>query len=96
MTAKGLIAEARRLSGGDPTGALRLVVLRLGRQRPEDASVRAAFSQSLPLSEEPSAPLGASAQSWEGRLLAAGYAPLPDRPQVWRGRHSSRATAAQT
>jgi hypothetical protein len=84
MTAKELIAEARRLSGGDPTRALRLLALRMGRERVEDAPLRAAFERDL-----------AQGRPWEWRLLAAGYAPVPDRPAVWRARHGSRIVAAE-
>jgi hypothetical protein len=84
MTAKELIAEARRLTGGDPNGALRLVALRMARKRAEDAPLRAAFSREV-----------AEARPWEWRLLAAGYAPVPERPSVWRARHGSRVVAAE-
>ena len=83
MNAKELIAEARRLSGGDPAGAVRLVALRMARERPEDAPLRAAFGRELP-----------EGRPWEWRLLAAGYAPVPERPSVWRARHGSRLAAA--
>jgi len=95
MTERELIAEARRVSGGNPNGALRLVVLRLARQRAEDAPLRAAFARTVAASEQEAFEPEGRARPWERRLLAAGYAPLPDRPHVWRGRHGSRATAAQ-
>lgn len=46
------IAEADRLSGGDPTGTWRLLVLRMKRHQPEDRALRAAFGRLLRLESE--------------------------------------------
>ncbi|HZQ98312.1 MAG TPA: hypothetical protein VFC93_05785 [Chloroflexota bacterium] len=69
-----LLAEARRIAGR-PSGALRLVLLRLRQERPEDAALRAALRR----------PVGGLGE--ESGLISVlrrfGYAPLRGRPRVW-------------
>lgn len=76
---RALFAEARRIAGSRPGGALRLMLMRLRRNRAEDVLVRGAVGRILTLDgdhqPEPAA--------LPGLLERRGYRPLGRNGRVW-------------
>jgi hypothetical protein len=78
---RALFAEARRIAGGRPGGALRLMLLRLRRNRAEDLAVRSTVSRVLTLDGVP-AP-DRSTLPVPQLLKRRGYRPLRANQRVW-------------
>jgi hypothetical protein len=86
---RALFAEARRIAGARPGGALRLMLMRLRRNRAEDVAVRDTVSRVLTVEgvappEPPSLPL-------PQLLRRRGYRPLSANDRVWRHADAGRA-----
>jgi hypothetical protein len=78
---RALFAQAREISSGRPGGALRLMLMRLRRNRPEDAGVRDTVGRvisdkGLPAPAHSSLPL-------PQLLRRRGYRPLSGNGRVW-------------
>jgi hypothetical protein len=86
---RALFAQARRIAGGRPGGALRLMLMRLRRNRAEDLAVRTTVGRVLTLdglaaSDTPTLPL-------PQLLRRRGYRPLRANERVWVHARPERA-----
>lgn len=78
---RALFAQARAIANGRPGGALRLMLMRLRRNRPEDVDVRQTVGRviadkGLPAPEPASLPVAQL-------LRRRGYRPLGSSGRVW-------------
>jgi hypothetical protein len=78
---RALFAEARRIAGGRPGGALRLMLMRLRRNRAEDLAVRSTVGRVLTLDGGP--PPETSTLPLPQLLRRRGYRPLRANERVW-------------
>jgi hypothetical protein len=78
---RALFAEARRIAGARPGGALRLMLMRLRRNRAEDVAVRSTVGRVLTL--DGVAPPEPASLPLPQLLQRRGYRPLGTNDRVW-------------
>lgn len=78
---RALFAQARSIADGRPGGALRLMLMRLRRNRPEDVSVRDTVGRVI--SDRGLPPPAPSSLPLPQLLRRRGYRPLSSNGRVW-------------